>query len=284
MTGVQTCALPISKKQGLPVAGHCPELVPVTEASDAGQRSLEHLMGMAVACARDEAELRKQLVAAIEGKEKLDMAALGRVWQKADEAYDPDKARAVYAKFVKNGTWVCPTTVVIRNIAGLAPEAERDAHIKYMPPIIKTMWKQMAAAPERQAAFKVGYEGRLRIVREMHRAGVPLLAGTDCSNPHTYPGFSLPVELELFVECGLTPAEALRTATLNPAKFFGEEKTSGTVESGKRADLVLLDADPLEKVGNVGRVSGVVANGRYLPAEELKRMLDEVEAKFAAPK
>jgi imidazolonepropionase-like amidohydrolase len=271
-----------AKKQGLPVVGHCPELVAVTEASDAGQRSLEHLMGVAVACARDEAELRKQLAAAIEGKEKLDMAALGRVWQKADEAYDPDKARAVCAKFVKNGTWVCPTTVVIRNIGGLAPEAERDAHLKYMPAMIKGMWKQQA--PERSAAFRTGYEGRLRIVREMHRAGVLLLAGTDCSNPHTYPGFSLPVELELFVECGLTPAEALRTATLNPARFFGEEKTSGTVEAGKRADLVLLDADPLEKIGNTRRVSGVVANGRYLPAEELKKMLDEVEAKFAAKK
>jgi imidazolonepropionase-like amidohydrolase len=273
-----------AKKQGLPVAGHCPELVPVTEASDAGQRSVEHLMGVSVACARDEAELRKQLAAAIEGKEKLDMPALARVWQKADEAYDPDKARALYAKFVRNQTWVCPTTVVFRNTAGLAPEAERDAHIKYMPPIIKGMWKQMGAAADRQAALKGGYEGRLKIVREMHKAGVPLLAGTDCSNPHTYAGFSLPTELELFVECGLTPAEALRTATLNPAKFFGEEKTAGTVEAGKRADLVLLDADPLEKVGNVRKVAGVVANGRYLPAAELRKMLGEVEAKFAAGK
>jgi imidazolonepropionase-like amidohydrolase len=265
-----------AKKQGLPVAGHCPELVPVTEASDAGQRSVEHLMGVSVACSRDEAELRKQLAAAIEGKERLDYAALTRVWDKADDGYDPDKAKARYAKFVQNGTWVCPTTVVFRNIAGLAPAAERDGPIKYMPPIIKTMWKQMAAPPERQAAMKPWYARRQKVGGEMHRAGVPLLAGTDCSNPHTYPGFSLPAELELFVECGLAPAEALRTATLNPAKFFGEEGTAGTVEVGKRADLVLLDADPLEKVGNVRRVAGVVASGRYLPAGELKRMLGEV--------
>ena len=178
---------------------------------------------------------------------------------------------------------MCPTTVVIRNIAGLAPAAERDQPLKYMPPVIKAMWTQMPAA-ERQAALRAGYPGRRKILREMHKAGVPLLAGTDCSNPHTYAGFSLPTELELFVECGLTPAEALRTATLNPAKFFGEEKTAGTVEAGKRADLVLLDADPLEKVGNVRKVAGVVANGRYLPAAELRKMLGEVEAKFAAGK
>jgi imidazolonepropionase-like amidohydrolase len=273
-----------AKKQGLPVAGHCPELVPVAEASDAGQRTIEHLMGVAVACSRDEAELRKQLAAAIEGKQSLDRAALTRVWDKADESYDTEKAKALYAKFVTNGTWVCPTTVVFRNIAGLAPEAERDGPLKYMPPIIKGMWKQMTPPPERQAAMKPSYERRQRTVGEMHKAGVLLLAGTDCSNPHTYPGFSLPAELELFVECGLTPAEALRTATLNPAKFFGEEKTAGTVEAGKQADLVLLDANPLEKVGNVRKVAGVVANGRYLPTEELKKMLAEVEAKFAAKK
>jgi imidazolonepropionase-like amidohydrolase len=269
-----------AKKQGLPVAGHCPEQVSIAEASDAGQRSVEHLMGVSLACARDEAELRKQMTAAIEGKEKLDFPTVARLWQKADDSYDPDKAKALYAKFVKNQTWVCPTTVVIRNMAGLAPEAERDEHIKYMPPIIKTMWKQMAG-PGRQAAFKAGYDTRLKIVREMHKAGVPILAGTDCTNPHTYPGFSLPVELELLVECGLTPADALRTATLNPAKFFGEEKAAGTVEAGKRADLVLLDANPLDKVGNVRKIAGVMANGRYLPAEELKKMLGEVEAKFA---
>jgi imidazolonepropionase-like amidohydrolase len=273
-----------AKKQGLPVAGHCPELVPVTEASDAGQRSVEHLMGVSVACARDEAELRKQLVAVIEAKEKLDFTALTRVWDKADEGYDPEKAKALFAKFVKNGTWVCPTTVVFRNFAGLDPEAERNGPLKYMPPFLKVMWKQMAAPPERQAAMRPAFAGRLKIVREMHKAGVPLLAGTDCSNPNTYPGFTLPTELELFVECGLTPVEALRTATLNPAKFFGEEKTAGTVEAGKRADLVLLDADPLETIGNVRKVAGVVANGRYLPAAELKRMLAEVEARFAAGK
>jgi imidazolonepropionase-like amidohydrolase len=118
----------------------------------------------------------------------------------------------------------------------------------------------------------------------MHKAGVPLLAGTDCTNPNTYPGFSLPDELELFVECGLSPADALRTATVNPAKFFGEEKLAGSVEVGKRADLLLLDADPLEKVGNVRKVAGVVANGRYLPADELKKMLAEVESRFAPSK
>jgi imidazolonepropionase-like amidohydrolase len=106
-------------------------------------------------------------------------------------------------------------------------------------------------------SFKRGYDGRLKMVRAMDAAGVPLAAGTDCTNPHTSPGFSLPVEPELLVGCGLSPAEALRAVTLNPAKFLGAEKTAGTIEAGMRADLVLLDADPLAKIGNVG----AVANG-----------------------
>jgi imidazolonepropionase-like amidohydrolase len=268
-----------AKAQGLPVAGHCPELVSVVEASDAGQRSVEHLMGVHLACSKDEAALRKELAAALEGKEKLDLRAVGRVGEKAADSYDPDKAKAVYAKFVANRTWQCPTLVVIRQIGGLGPDPVKDDAVRYMTPFVRDMWKRMIN-PFARESFKRGYDGRLKMVRAMHAAGVPLLAGTDCTNPHTYPGFSLPVELELLVGCGLSPAEALRTATLNPAKFFGEEKTAGTVEAGKRADLVLLEADPLAKVGNVRAVAGVVANGRYLPAGELKKMLADVEAKF----
>jgi imidazolonepropionase-like amidohydrolase len=105
---------------------------------------------------------------------------------------------------------------------------------------------------------------------------VPLLAGTDAGgamNVDVMPGFSLVDELELLVDCGLTPADALRTATLNPALYFGEEATAGTVTAGKRADLVLLDADPLAAIGNVRKIAGVIAHGRWLPRAELDKML-----------
>ena|SRR5688572_26665126 len=119
---------------------------------------------------------------------------------------------------------------------------------------------------------------RLEIVHLMHRTGVRLLAGTDILNPYVYPGFSLHDELELLVEAGLSPLAALQTATINPAKFLGQEKVIGTVERGKLADLVLLEANPLENISHTQRINAVVVNGRYLPQETLRKLLAEVEA------
>jgi len=116
-------------------------------------------------------------------------------------------------------------------------------------------------------------------VNAMHKAGVEFLAGTDTpSGVYIFPGFSLHEELQRFVTAGFTPAEALRTATLNPAKFFGMEDKLGTVEKGKLADLVLLDANPLDDIRNTQKIAGVVANGRYFSRKDLDKMLVDVEA------
>ena len=112
----------------------------------------------------------------------------------------------------------------------------------------------------------------------MRRAGVRILAGTDLGNPYVYPGFSLHDELALLVQAGLTPLEALQTATINPAKFFGKEKELGTIEKGKLADLVLLDANPLEDINNTRKINAVVLNGRLLDRAALDKLLADVEA------
>jgi imidazolonepropionase-like amidohydrolase len=112
----------------------------------------------------------------------------------------------------------------------------------------------------------------------MFRAGVPFLAGTDtAAGVHIFPGFSLHQELALFVQAGLTPLQALQTATLNPAKFMNRLADLGTVERGKLADLVLLDANPLENIDNTKKIRAVVLAGRYLDRIELDRMLKGVE-------
>jgi imidazolonepropionase-like amidohydrolase len=112
----------------------------------------------------------------------------------------------------------------------------------------------------------------------MHRAGVKVLAGTDTPNAYCFPGFSVHDELELFVKTGFTPLEALQTATLNPARYLNLSGSFGTIEKGKTADLVLLDANPLENIGNTRKIAGVVVNGRYLQKETLQKMLTDVEA------
>ncbi|HZU36102.1 MAG TPA: amidohydrolase family protein, partial [Gemmataceae bacterium] len=114
-----------------------------------------------------------------------------------------------------------------------------------------------------------------QLVRAMHRAGVKFLAGTDTESLDVFPGISLHDELALLVEAGLTPMEALQAATSNPAQCLGRHDL-GTVEKGKLADLVLLDANPLEDIHNTKRIRAVVFGGRLLEQTELQARLKEV--------
>jgi imidazolonepropionase-like amidohydrolase len=131
---------------------------------------------------------------------------------------------------------------------------------------------------ENYANAKKVFQKELEIVGAMRKAGVQLLAGTDTGNPFCFPGFSLHEELALLVIAGLTPVEALRSATLNPAKFLGLDKTLGTIEQGKVADLVLLDANPLEDVRNTQRINAVISNGRLFDRKALNKMLAQAES------
>jgi imidazolonepropionase-like amidohydrolase len=117
------------------------------------------------------------------------------------------------------------------------------------------------------------FQHDVEIVKAMRAAKVPLLAGTDTPNPYTYPGFSLHEELELLVSAGLSPMEALQTATLRAAEFFGVGHLFGSVEAGKIANLVLLDANPLEDIRNTQKIWGVVLRGRYLDRAQLDELL-----------
>jgi imidazolonepropionase-like amidohydrolase len=115
--------------------------------------------------------------------------------------------------------------------------------------------------------------------KRAHRAGVPVLAGTDTAwyQPYTYAGFSLHDELMLLVRAGLTPLEALQTATINPALYLGLEKDLGTIAKSKRADMVLLEADPLLDIGNTQKIDTVIVNGRLLDRKALDSLLAEAE-------
>ena len=119
----------------------------------------------------------------------------------------------------------------------------------------------------------------LNLVAEMQKAGVKILAGTDLASNFLMPGFSLHDELELMVEAGLSPFEALQTATINPAKFLDRENELGSVESGKIADLVLLDDDPLKGISNIKKIYAVIVNGKLLQRGDLDALLKQVEEK-----
>jgi imidazolonepropionase-like amidohydrolase len=274
-----------AKKEGLVFAGHVPESIGAGEASELGQKSMEHFYGIPRACSTDEDSLRKE---EMEAMEKLENAAIPslmvRTQIKALDSFSDEKAKALFARFVKNGTWQVPTMTVLRAIASL-DDAKfiQDPRIKYMPSYLRVGWnpknRPSKLTPESIANIKKSYHKAGELLEKMHEAGVPILAGTDTTNPFCFPGFSLHDELALLVQEGkLTPLEALQCATLNPAKFLDMEKDLGTVEKGKIADLVLLQANPLDDIHNTTKIVAVFIGGRLLAQPQLEKMLADVEA------
>ena len=237
-----------ARRLDLPVEGHVPAAITAKEASNAGQKSIEHFTGLT------EAET------------------------------DAAKADALIAVFKKNDTWNCPTIIMRNNYAVLDDRSlANDPRLRYVKPSWRNSWLSMTngsgSVPETE------WTGRRETVRRekvlvgrFQKAGVGILAGTDDINPYVVPGFSLHDELVLLVESGLTPMQALQAATLNPAKFFNQLDSLGTVEKGKFADLVLLNANPLEDIRNTTKISAVVVKGRFLDRQELDRTLAEIEA------
>ena len=277
-----------AKKLGIPFEGHVPEAVSAEEASDSGQKTFEHLTGVLPACSSRE----KELLEAAQG-DLAEMLASGKpsfvgprqrgLREALLNSYDSDKAAQLFARLKKNGTWQCPTLTVLRSLGYQDQASFRDdPRLKYMPRSVRAMWggapNFQGRSEEDNALSRRQFQKDIELVGAMNRAGVDIIAGTDVLNPFCFPGFSLHDELELYVKAGLSPMEALRTATANPARFLGREKDLGTVESGKLADLVLLDANPLDNINNVRKISALVYDGNYYPKETLNAMLAKAEA------
>ncbi|HKG15887.1 MAG TPA: amidohydrolase family protein [Pyrinomonadaceae bacterium] len=272
-----------AKRQRVVFAGHVPEFVSAAEASDAGQKSIEHLSGVIVACSAKEEGLRKESEARLRAEGiRRDTATLEQA--AALDSFDEKKAAALFSRFVRNGTWMCPTLSVLRAVA-LSGDADfrDDPRMKYIPDFLKNQfwedaygWKGHTA--EDNARAKRVFQKQLEMVGMMRRAGVRFIAGTDTANPHIFPGFSLHEELALLVRAGFTPMQALQSATRDAAEYLGRLDSVGTIEKGKAADMVLLDADPLADIGNTKKINAVVLGGKLISKQDLDKMLADVEA------
>jgi hypothetical protein len=190
----------------------------------AGQRSVEHLTEVDVGTSSDEGTIKAEEVEVIDQKHGYIADAT-----RLRGTYDSAKAVALFEPFRRNDTWRVPTLVVLYQAGHSTPAGSptNDSLDAYIP---KTL-RQYGHSVPAEVAARIGalYTIHADLVGQINRAGVPILAGSDCCNPYVYPGFSLHDELGLLVQSGLTPAEALRSATINPARFLRVTDSLGSV-------------------------------------------------------
>jgi imidazolonepropionase-like amidohydrolase len=251
-----------SKKDNIIFEGHVPDAIRASEAVASNQHTFEHLIGIFEASSPDETKY-------LTSKKTVGMFL---------DTYDPAREAKIIDLLAKNHVWQCPTLFWERGQWLVdAIDYTKDPDIAYAPRTwVGKQWpraqkgilKSLDTDPLPVREKFVTHE--LDIVRKLHAAGVPFLAGTDTpAGVDVLPGISLHLELQRFVAAGFTPLEALQTATLNPAKFYNKLNDFGTVQPGRIADLVLLEANPLDDIANTRKIAAVIHDGRYLSQQDL---------------
>jgi hypothetical protein len=241
-----------ARRQNLPLAGHIPRGLTIEQVVDAGQRSIEHLSN-------------------------------GRVWRTCSggATYRPEACRPLFEMLAQKGVWQTPTLVAIAEILAIGtPRSEIGAdHMVYAGRQIRTMWagNQGLVNPDAIGALRATAATSAIVIADMAKAGVGILAGCDSM----IAGFCVHDELAAMVRGGMPPLAALQTATLNPARYFGIDETTGSIAPGRRADLVLLDGNPLADIANVRRIRAVIAGGRFLDRAALDETLAQARAAAA---
>jgi Amidohydrolase family len=270
-----------ANRKNLPVEGHVPVRISAWEATAAKQKSIEHLLGIARACSDgNQGELLSKALAARDQRE-ADLVVL-KAWQ----TYSDKKCQHLFMEFKKNGSWPVPTLDAFRSFAfSNDPAFTNDPRVRYFGGEFGDWVNGKFEADDIKnwtpADFSMEREllrNNERVVGELYRAGVPILAGTDSGNSFGFPGFSLHDELAMMVDSGMPPFAALQSATWNPAVFMGAADKYGLVSSGRSADLILLDADPLKNIHNTTKISSVFFAGKQYDRRALDQILATAEA------
>ncbi len=271
-----------ARAAGLRTSGHIPMALTVRQAMDAGISSIEHLDYAYKAGAKDEAAVAADFAAG-----RIDRAEARR---RLDEGFDAATAMTAYRDMAARGVFVTPTLNGGRIIAFLDQDShENDPYLAYIGPKLRKTydWRVQRAAQADAAAIALRharFEREAAVLPMLQQAGVTIMAGTDAGflNSFNYPGIGLHDELSLFVDKGLTPAQALSSATRAGPAWFGKLDRYGAVEAGKAADLVLLDRNPLEDIGATRSIHAVVLRGSVQDRAALDALLAQVRGKVAA--
>ena len=250
---------------GMPFAGHVPVAVGLDNALSSGMASIDHLDGYMAALMPPNYDVSGGYGGF------FDVLLAGEV----DDTGLPALAAATAAA----GTWTVPTETLVEQLIDEVPASELRSRIemRYVPASTLDRWVQAKERQQQERGFsnEIAAEAiriRRTLIRELHDAGAGILLGSDAPQVFNVPGFSLHRELELMVAAGLTPFEALRTGTVNVARFLGLR--TGVVETGREADLVLLDSNPLVDISRTRRVHGVMVRGDWYPAAAIEALLE----------
>lgn len=248
-----------AKAEGMRFVGHVPDAVGLVHALESGQETIDHMDGYVEYVNGEKGPLDEKKLAAIVKKSKA------------------------------AGVWVVPTSALWQVVYNGIPLETLMAYpeLKYLPPQASASWARLYTerAPKIDPAVtKNVLANRTRILRALHEGGVKILLGTDAPQQFSIPGFSIHRELLVMSEAGMSPYEILKTGTVNAGQYFAKQDSFGTIEAGKRADLVLLTANPLADVANVAKIDGVMVRGRWYPRKDLDEKLKYVETRYVPKK
>lgn len=272
-----------ARRLGLPLEGHVPLAMSPEQVIASGQRLIDHLTLIAEACSgRALAVVQRKNMEAPRDSDSLSILMSNEV-RSAMTPFDIAACKPLFRRLARAHVWQVPTYVQLETFIAPAPQAAWLARRDYVSPGLWADWEAYVKEAD-PGALQNGQrflDVQLSLLKPMVDAGVPILAGTDASSePWVFAGYSLHRELKLFVEAGLSPLQAIKTATLNPRIYAGHDSRKPLIRAGERADLVLFAADPTADIAGLGTIRGVVARGLYHDRASLDALL--VDAKLRA--
>ena len=258
-----------AKEEGMKFAGHVPAAVGVEQAIEYGYASIDHLDGY--------------IDGLVPESGRVDPDSGGLFGYNFTDLADPGRIPSLVAQTKKNGVWIVPTQSLLDRWTSPKAGAEmaNEPEMVYISGKSRFQWRQMKDNITGSPAYSEGrtrvfIELRRRLLRQMHDEGFGLLLGSDGPQVFNVPGFSIQHEMRSWAEAGIPNSAILKAGTVNVARFFGADEAYGSVSAGASADLLLLDGNPIEDIGNMRLIEGVMVRGHWLPKEEIERRLEEI--------
>ncbi|KIO75265.1 amidohydrolase [Pedobacter lusitanus] len=270
-------AVKMARARGFKVSAHIPSSLTMNQVADAGLSAVEHIGYALKAGTKDEQQISDEISSGT-----LKGAAVN---QKIIADFDEATALKAYRNMTRHGMSLTPTLSISRTIAYLDQDDHKnDPYLQYIGKGIRKtyIWRIERAAKDNPAAIEFRhqlFEKSASVLPLLQKAGVKILAGTDAGylNSFDYPGIGLHQELELFVKYGLTPLQALQASVINSPEFLNQ-KNYGSITAGKKADILVLDENPLQHISATQKINAVIAKGQILDRKKLDRMLEDIKA------